>query len=121
MCPRCGGVGLLESGMLFENEESPMPRSYPPEFRRRVIDLVESGRPVAEVAADLGVSDQTVYNWWNQHLTDSRRKSGVSSTDNAELAAAHKRIAELETELAAARRASELLKAVVPQNEVLGG
>ena len=98
-----------------------MPRSYPPEFRRRVIDLVESGRPVAEVAADLGVSDQTVYNWWNQHLTDSRRKSGVSSTDNAELAAAHKRIAELETELAAARRASELLKAVVPQNEVLGG
>lgn len=37
-----------------------MPRSYPPGFRRRVIDLVESGRPVAEVAADLGVSDQTV-------------------------------------------------------------
>lgn len=92
-----------------------MPRSYPPEFRRRVIDLVESGRPVAEVAADLGVSDQTVYNWWNQHLIDSGRKPGVSSTDNAELAAARKRIAELENELAAARRANELLKAVVPQ------
>lgn len=90
-----------------------MPRSYPPEFRRRVIDLVESGRPVAEVAADLGVSDQTVYNWWNQHLIDTGCKPGVSSTDNAELAAARKRIAELETELAAARRANELLKAVV--------
>ncbi len=76
-----------------------MPRSYPLEFRRRVIDLVESGRPVAEVAADLGVSDQTVYNWWNQHLIDSGRKPGLSSTDNAELAAARKRIAALETEL----------------------
>lgn len=64
-----------------------MPRSYPPEFRRRVIDLVESGWPVAEVAADLGVSDQTVYNWWNHHLIDSGRKPGVSSTDNAELTA----------------------------------
>lgn len=91
-----------------------MPRSYPPEFRRRVIDLIESGRPVASVAADLEVSDQTIYNWWNQHLVDTGRKAGVSSTDNAELAAARKRIAELETELAAARRANELLKAVVP-------
>ena len=36
-----------------------------------MIDLVESGRSVAEVAADLGASDQTVYNWWNQHLIDS--------------------------------------------------
>jgi transposase len=25
-----------------------------------------SGRSVAEVAADLGVSDQTIYNWRNQ-------------------------------------------------------
>jgi transposase-like protein len=25
-------------------------RSYPPEFRRRVLDLVEAGRKVAEVA-----------------------------------------------------------------------
>ncbi len=91
-----------------------MPRSYAPEFRRRVIDLIESGRLVAAVAADLELSDQTVYNWWNQHLVDTGRKAGVSSTDNAELAAARKRIAELETELEAARRANELLKAVVP-------
>ena len=93
-----------------------MPRSYPPESRRCLVDLVGSGRPVAEVAADLGVSDQTVYNWSNQHPIDSGRKPGVSSTANAELAAARKRIAELVTELAAARRANELLKAVVPPN-----
>ena len=86
-----------------------MPRSYPPEYRRRVIDRIESGKSVAEVAEELGVSDQTVYNWWNQHLIDTGRKPGVTSTDNAELIAARKRIAELETELAAARRANELL------------
>jgi len=38
-------------------------RGYPPEFRRRVVDLVEGGRKVAEVAADLGVSKQTIYTW----------------------------------------------------------
>ena len=91
-----------------------MPRSYPPEYRRRVIDLLESGKTVTEIADGLEVTAQTIYNWWNQHLIDTGAKAGVSSTDNAELAAARKRIGVLETELAAARRANELLKAVVP-------
>jgi transposase-like protein len=29
-------------------------RGYPPEFRRKVLDLVEAGRSVAGVARDLG-------------------------------------------------------------------
>lgn len=29
---------------------------YASEFRRRVLDLVEAGRPVGEVARDLGMS-----------------------------------------------------------------
>ena len=33
-----------------------MPRRYPTEFRRKVLDLVEAGRAVAEVAEELGVS-----------------------------------------------------------------
>ena len=32
-------------------------RGYPPEFRRRVVDLVEGGRKVSEVAAELEVSE----------------------------------------------------------------
>lgn len=39
-----------------------MPRRYPVEFWRKVLDLAESGRPVAEV----GVTAQSVYNWRNQ-------------------------------------------------------
>ena len=90
-----------------------MPKSYPPEFRRKVIDLVESGRPVAQVAADLGISEQTIYVWRRQHLIDIGRLPGTTTAENAELAAARRRIAELETELAIHRRASELLGKVV--------
>ncbi len=36
-------------------------RGYPPEFRRRVVELVEGGRKVSEVATELEVSDQTIY------------------------------------------------------------
>ena len=33
-----------------------MPRSYPLRFRRRVLDLIASGRKVAKVAELLGIS-----------------------------------------------------------------
>jgi transposase-like protein len=86
-----------------------MPRSYPPEFRRRVLDLVASGRKIAEVATLLGISEQTIYVWRRQNLIDTEQMPGVPSHEQSELTAARKRIAELEAELAVHRRASELL------------
>ena len=86
-----------------------MPRSYPPDFRRKVLDLVASGRKVAEVARLLGISDQTIYVWRRQHLIDTVQLPGTTSSDLSELAAARRRIAELEAELAIHRRAAELL------------
>jgi len=91
-----------------------MPRRYPPEFRHRVLDLIASGRKVADVARDLGVSDQTIYNWRNQDLVDRGERPGLRSSELAELQAARHRIAELEAELAATKRANELLKVAVP-------
>ena len=91
-----------------------MPKQYSPEFRRKVLDLLKAGRPVAEVASDLGVTAASIYAWRNQELIDTGQRPGLSSTDNAELAAARRRIAELETELAVTKRANALLKEAVP-------
>ncbi len=90
-----------------------MPRSYPSEFRRKVLDLVASGRKVAEVAQLLGISDQTIYVWRRQHLIDTGQLPGSNSTGQCEPAAARKRIAELEAGLAVQRRAAELLGEVM--------
>lgn len=87
-----------------------MPRRYPAEFRRKVLDLVESGRSVAEVADLVGVTGQTIYNWRNQDEIDRGLRPGVTTKESVELTAARKRIRALETELAVVRRANELLK-----------
>ena len=50
----------------------------------------------AEVAQLLGISDQTIYVWRRQHLIDTGQLPGTNSSDLSELAAARKRIAELE-------------------------
>jgi transposase len=89
-------------------------RGYPPEFRGKVLDLVEAGRPIAEVAKALGISAQSIYTWRHQDRVDKGLVPGLSSAEKAELAAARRRIAELETELAVTRRAAELLKETAP-------
>jgi transposase-like protein len=85
-------------------------RGYPSEFRRRVIDLVEGGRKVAEIAVELEVSEQTIYTWRRQARIDAGLEAGVTTVELAELTAAKHRIRELETELAIHRRATDLLK-----------
>ncbi|MFE4464055.1 transposase [Oerskovia sp. NPDC056781] len=93
-------------------------RGYPPEYRRKVLDLLESGRKVADVGRDLKFSEQTIYAWRRQNRIDKGLEPGLTSGEKAELSAASKRIAELETELAIHRRGSELLGRVAPPKAV---
>ena len=85
-----------------------MPHSYAPQFRAMVVDQVRSGLRVAEVAASVDVAEATVYRWVRQDRIDRGEIAGTSSVDNAELRAAKRRIAELESELAVVKRASAL-------------
>ncbi|MFN2610311.1 MAG: transposase, partial [Actinomycetota bacterium] len=89
-------------------------RGHPPEFRRKVIDLLEAGRKVADIARDLEISEQTIYTWRHQHQIDRGIEPGLSTGERAELMAARRRIAQLETELKIAKRATELLRDVKP-------
>ena len=54
-------------------------RGYPAEFRRRALDLVRAGRPVAEVARLLEVSDQSIYSWRRQEAIDRGEAPGLST------------------------------------------
>lgn len=54
-----------------------MPRRYPPEFRRKVLDLLKLGRTVAEVAAGLDVTEQTIYNWLGPRAHRHRTEAGA--------------------------------------------
>lgn len=85
-------------------------RGYTAEFRRRVLDLIGAGRPIAEIAGDLGISQQAIYSWRKQERIDSGLEAGLASAERAELVAARRRLRELEAELAVHRRAAELLK-----------
>jgi hypothetical protein len=58
-----------------------VPRTYDPEFRRRVVELVRAGRPVRVVAVELGLAEATVYRWKAQDLVDHGIKAGLSTSE----------------------------------------
>lgn len=85
-----------------------MPRKYPVEVRHQVIELARSGTKVAQLAATFGMSDATIYNWLKQEKIDRGEIAGLSTEEALDLAAAKRRIKQLETELAVSRKVNEV-------------
>jgi transposase len=84
----------------------PRPRKYPPELLDRGARLVlESGRPIALVAKDLGVPPETLRRWLRQVEADAGLRPDLPS------AAEREEIKRLRKEVYELRRANEILKA----------
>ena len=47
-----------------------MPRKFPDEVRRQIIDVARSGTRVAQLVDTFGVSQATIYNWLTQEKID---------------------------------------------------
>ena len=66
-----------------------MPKSkppYPPEFRRRIVELVRSGRSVGAVAKEFEPSEPTIRKWLKQvDVDEGRREDGLTTTEREEL------------------------------------
>ncbi|MGH9389730.1 MAG: transposase [Vicinamibacteria bacterium] len=66
-----------------------MPKShspYPPEFRRRMVELVRSGRSPGELAQKFEPSAQAIRNWVLQaDLDEGRREDGLTTGEREEI------------------------------------
>jgi len=81
--------------------------AYPPEFRRRLVELVRSGRSVNEVAREFQVARQSVVNWIKQEDLDTgRRTDGLTTDEHKELTRLRKRVRELEEEKVILKKAA---------------
>ena len=75
------------------------PRAYPPEFRRKLVDLARAGRNVTELADEFGVGHQTIRNWLKQDDLDSgRRADGLTTDEHEEMARLRKEVKQLRLE-----------------------
>ena len=84
----------------------PRPRKYPDELRERAVRVViESKRPVAQVARELGIQPESLRNWVRQAEADAGLLADRLTTEERE------RLKALERENRDLRRSNEILKA----------
>jgi transposase-like protein len=80
----------------------PTPSKYPPELRARAVGLVlSSGRPIANIADELGINRETLRTWVRRAQADRGQRADLLSTDE------HQELKQLRKELAELRRANE--------------
>lgn len=79
---------------------NPKRRPYSPEFRREAVALYRSsGQSIATLAAEFGVSDESLRQWIQQFQLDhGERDDGRSSTERDELRELKKEVRRLEQE-----------------------
>ena len=82
-----------------------MPRSrppYPAEFRRQMVELVQTGRTPGDLSREFGVTSQSISAWVAQAAVDSGRplpgKDVLSSAEREELARLRRQVKRLEQE-----------------------
>jgi transposase-like protein len=84
-----------------------MPRPHPPEFRQRAVELARlREKPVAQIAADLGISDSCLRNWMAQADIDEGRREGLSSREREELVELRRQARTLKLENEILKRAA---------------
>jgi transposase len=91
----------------MEDQQPRKRRQFTAEFKRDAVQLVcTSGRPIAEIARELGIYDSTLGNWVRQGRIDRGEQDGLTSDEQT-------RLRELERENARLRMERDLLKRTV--------
>lgn len=72
---------------------------YPPEYKKRVVELARAGRTPASLAREFEIAAKSVRNWLKQaDLDEGRRGDGLTSDERAELSALRRKVKVLEEE-----------------------
>lgn len=84
-----------------------MPRPHPREFRRRAVDLARlREKPIAQIAADLGISESCLRDWLHQADIDEGEQEGLSTDERAELVRLRRELRVKDMEIEILKRAS---------------
>jgi transposase len=85
---------------------------YPAAFRAEAVQLVQAtGRPLSQVAKDLGVHHDTLRTWVKQAAIDGGRRDGLTTEERTELAGLRREVRVLKEEKVFLKKAAAFFAA----------
>lgn len=94
-------------GVAPQERMDAMPKKYPEEFKADVARVARRGdMTLAEVAADFGISIESVRRWKRQAEVDDGIVDGLTSTEQSEIVQLRRDKRRLEQEVEILRRAT---------------
>ena len=75
-----------------------MSKRYSAEYKRKVIELVRTGRKVMELSRELQIDHTTIRTWLRQASVDAGETPGLTTDEKAEFARLRRENAELREE-----------------------
>ena len=89
-------------------------RSFTDEFKREAVSLLaSSGRPVTQVARELGIQPSMLRHWRDDQQTNGTVTRTARSPSSDSMSAEHAEIRRLEKELARAQMERDILKKAI--------
>ena len=83
-------------------------KRYTPEFKAQAVDLVAIGKPVPEVAEELGIGTSLLYRWIGKNAPPAQSLDGEETTA-AELSRLRREVAHLKLENDILKKAAIIL------------
>ena len=86
---------------------------YTDDFKKMVIEVYNSGKPILELCSEYGVTNATVYKWLKNPPSNETKKPIVKAPDETQADANNKEILKLKKEIERIKEENEIIKKAI--------
>lgn len=88
-------------------------KRYTDDFKKMVIEVYNSGKPILELCSEYGVTNATVYKWLKNPPSGETKKPVVKVADESKSSADSKEILRLKKEIERIKEENEIIKKAI--------
>lgn len=88
-------------------------KRYTDDFKKMVIEVYNSGKPILELCSEYGVTSATVYKWLKKPPSGDPKKLVVKMSDEPKSSVDNKEILRLKKEIECIKEENEIIKKAI--------
>jgi transposase len=88
-------------------------KRYSDDFKKMIIQIYNSGKPVSEICSEYGITNGSLYSWIKNPPGNKSKKTIIRADTEPKAVNKDKEVLKLQTEIARIREENEILKKAI--------